>query len=123
MDIQPFLGPPATLLQWLDSCVANPGQQHWLLFKDPHGNTEVTLATEMYPILGDDDFSPEEFDEFEESIHPCGYSNFLNLDQLEDIICNLAMQKENYSRAELLYAVNYYFSHDAFVVVSEGTVS
>jgi hypothetical protein len=49
----------------------------------------------MFPITGDTgDLSDEEFSEFDESINTSGYCYFLNLEQIEDIISNLEMQKK-----------------------------
>ena len=70
----------------------------------------------MFPITGDTrDMSDEEFEEFDRSINKCGFSYFLNQDQLEDILNNLKMQKSDYSKTELVSAIKYYFSHDAFI--------
>lgn len=74
----------------------------------------------MYPILDDGDLSDEEYEEFESSINECGYSNFLNLDQIEGVISNLSMQVNSFTQDELLDAINFYFNRDAFLVVENG---
>lgn len=121
MDIKPFLGEPKRLSQWVEECINNSGQGYWLLFRDVEGEVEISLSTEMFPVTGDTgDLSDEEYEEFDNSIHECGYSNFLNLDQMEDIVSNLKMQKSNYSENELINAIEYYFSHDAFLDIKTG---
>jgi hypothetical protein len=121
MNIQKFLGNPKTLAEWVKICINSPGAGHWLIFKDPDGNTKITLSTLFIPITGNTgDLSDEEFDEFDSSIVQSGDSNFVNLDQLEDIISNLTMQKKNYSKIELLDAIEYYFTHDAFIDMTNG---
>ena len=118
MDIKPFLGSPKPLSKWVDACVNHPGQQYWLIFEDSKVNEEITLSIEMYPITGDTgDLSDEEYEEFDESIIRSGYCNFLNLDQLEDIISNLRMQKPEYAESELQSAITHYFKRDAFITI------
>lgn len=116
MDFQSYLGDPQPLSQWVTACPEKPGLGDWLVFVDPHGEVKPTLETEMYPITGNTgDLSDDEFLEFENSIHANGYSNFLNLDQLEDILINLAMQKRDYSQLDLKNAIDHYFTRDAFI--------
>ena len=118
MNIEPYLGPPQSLLNWLEVCGKERGKGYWLIFKDSGDNQEITLQTEMYPITGDTgEMSDDEYEEFDASINKSGFSNFLNLDQLEDILDNLTMQKKNYTDGELMEAVDHYFERDTFITV------
>lgn len=114
MNISPYLGKPQTLSKWINECIDNPGQQFWLLYLELDIEEDVYLSTQMYPVLNTNELSDEEYDELEQSIIDCGYSYFLSLDQIVDVIENLSMQVDKVTRIELLHAINFYFIHDAF---------
>ena len=56
-------------------------------------------------IVNDEDF-PDEVD---------GYYYYLFVDQIKDVSDNLFFQKNDYSVAELVKAINFYFENDAFI--------
>ena len=121
MDIKPYLGKSKTLDEWVRVCIENPDQGYWLIFHDTAENETLSLNMKMFPITGNtDELSDKEFLEFDASINSNGYCSFLNLDQLEDIISNLEMQKSNYTKEELIKAIEHYFSNDAFVEINNG---
>jgi len=116
MNIEPLIGKSKSIEAWIDECINNRGLGFWLVFDDRIKSEEIELSTELSPIIGDTgDFSDEEFDDFEDSLINNGYNYFLNLDQIEDVIDNYTMQKPSNSKKELLDAVIFYFSRDAFV--------
>ncbi|MEO0796955.1 MAG: hypothetical protein AAFX93_17495 [Verrucomicrobiota bacterium] len=118
MDIEPFIGPSKSLSQWLGDCKENRGQGYWLIFKDLSEQENLSLETEIFPITGNTgELTDDEFIELDDRIVRSGFSNFLNLDQLEDIVDNLNIQKADYNDSELLRAVEHYFSHDAFISI------
>ena len=118
LNFNDFIGDRKSLLDWLATCKARRGLGYWLLFRDADGTTDPSGDTEMFPVTGDTgDLTDDEFEWFDSPIQDNGYSNLLNLDQLEDVIDNLGMQKPDYTDADLIHAVLFYFSRDAFVVV------
>lgn len=113
-----FIGESRSLFEWLSICREQRGLSHWLLYQGASGDLDGD--TEMFPVSGDVwDLSNEQFDWFDAAIRENGYSSFLNLDQLEDVIDNLGLQRQDYSNTDLIDAVKYYFARDAFIVVSQ----
>jgi hypothetical protein len=116
MEIQSFLGDPKPINNWIDEASKNRGLGYWLVFEDEIRTDEISLSTNFYPIVVDaGDLTDEEFDEFEELLFNNGYSYLLNMDQIEDVIDNYTMQKSSPRKEELLEAILFYFSRDAFV--------
>ena len=75
----------------------------------------------MFPITADTgSMSDDEYESFENMIDTSQYSRFLNLDQLEDVITNLSMQRQHYADRELMSAIAFYMDHDAFIVLNNG---
>lgn len=116
MDITPFLGKPGSAKCWIDKCISNRGLGYWLVYEDTPQNDDIQLTTTLLPIVGNtNNFSDQEFDEFENSLFKSGYCYFLNMDQIEDVIDNYTMQKAQWTDSELLEAILFYFERDAFI--------
>lgn len=116
MDITPFLGKPEPVKSWIDKCISNRGLGYWLVYEDTSQNDDIQLTTTLLPIVGNtNNFSDQEFDEFENSLFKSGYCYFLNMDQIEDVIDNYTMQKAQWTDSELLEAILFYFERDAFI--------
>ena len=120
MKIEDCVGQPKTLSEWARQCVDHPGTGSWLLYEDQF-DSALKLETPMFPITADTgSMSDDEYEAFENMIDKSHYSRFLNLDQLEDIITNLSMQRQHYSDRELMSAIAFYMDHDAFIVLNNG---
>ncbi|KZK71337.1 hypothetical protein Q4Q49_09010 [Shewanella sp. SP1S1-7] len=116
MDIGSFLGESEPLKNWINKCIAQRGLQYWLVYQDTVENEVLQLATLLLPIVDDmRDWSNEEIDEFEDSLINNGYCYLLNMDQIEDVIDNYQMQKDNPTDEELLEAIIFYYERDAFM--------
>nr|WP_301541984.1 hypothetical protein [Shewanella sp. KJ2020] len=116
VDITPFLGKPESVKGWIDKCISNRGLGFWLVYEDTPQNDDIQLTTTLLPIVGNtNNFSDQEFDEFENSLFKSGYCYFLNMDQIEDVIDNYTMQKAQWTDSELLEAILFYFERDAFI--------
>lgn len=114
--IKEYLGNPETLDQWVETCINEPGLQYWLVYVET--DEEVELSTPMFPLTeATNDLTDDEYEAFEDNLIRSGYCYFLNLDQIEDVISNLKMQKSDYSKQELIKALNHYFSRDAFIEI------
>ena len=106
-----------SLMYWLkniesmsrDSCL-------WI----PKETVAIGSSTQCLNVDDDIDLSPEEFDERDMEIENKGFTEFLNKDQLEDVMTNLKQQKTDYSDGELFIALNYYWANDAFIVLSNA---
>lgn len=108
------IGKGITLREHLQDCRDDKQSSEWMIFDSMH----YSLDMKVYPVFLDDwDLEPEEYEEIEDNVlsENKGYGNLLNTDQLNDIISNLAMQKEDYAESELEAAINYYNKNDAFI--------
>ena len=115
MKLSEYTNKPQTLHKWIEQTINSRGEGTTLIFEDPDGETEIKLTTLMTPIKVEANYlNDDEFMELEDLIFEEGYSSFLNLDQIEDIVDNLTMQKEKYTDEELLKSINFYFTRDAF---------
>lgn len=118
VDIGSFLGESEPLKNWINKCIAQRGLQYWLVYQDTVENEVLQLATLLLPIVDDmRDWSNEEIDEFEDSLINNGYCYLLNMDQIEDVIDNYQMQKDNPTDEELLEAIIFYYERDAFIIL------
>ncbi len=57
-------------------------------------------------------------DEFDVTVDQMGWRSFLCRSQLEEIITNLKLQRAEYSHQELVSAIDYYWTNDAFIDLS-----
>jgi hypothetical protein len=66
------------------------------------------------------ELSPEEQDELDEYPETVGLKRFLCLSQLQDIVSNLRQQRPSFSERDLMAAINFYWSNDAFIDLRGG---
>lgn len=116
MNLEECLGEPKPLSYWLNRLGEFPAEG-WLLIE--RGTASFAAKTPCWPIVvnGQQEFSPEEQDQFEDLIDESSFTEFLCDRQLEDIVINLSQQKPNYTDTDLMSAIGYYWENDAFYVV------
>ena len=66
-------------------------------------------------VVESTELSPEEQDELDVYPETVGLKCFLCLSQLEDIVSNLREQRPSFSERDLMAAINFYWSNDAFI--------
>jgi len=118
MNLDEHLGPPLPLRDWLDRLGDFPADG-WLTVSA--NTTRVSLDTICRPIVTNGrDLSDDEDDALEAALDAARLTWFLNEDQLEDIVVNLALQVDHYSPEQLLAAIQYYWAHDAFIELRDA---
>jgi len=114
MDWSHAFGPPAPLKRVLETMDALPDQ--WLYI--PLGVEQIEADTPCRAcIVENKELSPEEQDELDEYPETVGLKCFLCLSQLEGIVSNLRQQRPSFSERDLMAAINFYWSNDAFIDV------
>ena len=84
---------------------------------------EIKLETHCYPVEIDSrDVSEEEMVAFEAAWTAAGFKSFLCDGQIREIVGNLEEQRFDHTRAELERAIDFYWRHDAFIVL-DGDVA
>jgi len=117
MDWSRAFGPPQPLKRFLETMHTLPDQ--WLYI--PLGVKQIEAETPCRACLVEGrELSPEEQDELDEYPETVGLKRFLSLSQLEDIVSNLQQQRPSFSERDLMAAINFYWSNDAFVDVRGG---
>ena len=112
MDWSCAFGPPKPLKHFLEAIDALPDQ--WLYI--PLGVEQIEAETPCRARLVEDkELSPEEQDQLDEYPETVGLKCFLCLSQLEDIVSNLREQCPSFSERDLMAAINFYWSNDAFI--------
>lgn len=116
MDWSHAFGKTDTLCNFLTELGSLPDL--WLYISSE--SAAIELDTPCYPLVVDESgLSPEEQDELDVYPETVGLKCFLSLTQLEDIADNLRQQRPNFSNQDLLNAINFYWSRDAFINLSE----
>jgi len=116
MDWSHALGKEEPLRNFLAKLGSRPDQ--WLYVSSE--SAAIELDTPCHPLVVDEsELSPEEQDELDAYPETVGLRCFLCLTQLGDIAENLRQQRPNFSNHELLNAINFYWSRDAFIDLSE----
>ena len=114
MDWSHTFAPPQPLKRFLDALDALPDR--WLYI--PMGVTQIAATTPCRVCVVDGtELSPEEQVELETYPEAIGLQCFLCLTQLESVLANLREQHPAYSESDLLFAIDYYWRHDAFIEV------
>ncbi|WOO39877.1 DUF7716 domain-containing protein [Rubellicoccus peritrichatus] len=86
------------------------GAENWDI-ADLSITTNATLKKQPY------DIEPDEYVEIEELYLASGYSNYLNSDQVADVVTNLKSQKNHYSEEERVKAFEYYSSEGTSITM------
>ena len=116
MPLPAHIGEPKPLSHFIERLTELPAWS-WLYVSD--ATNHVTLALPCYPkTTNSREMSDEESDEFEASVARNGLKCFLSPAQLEDVIDNLRLQRPTHSPNEVLAAIDFYWKHDAFIVLS-----
>ena len=116
MDWSRALGPPMPLSYFLEHLESLP-RDAWLLI--PRVADDIRFDTPCRPrLVSTRDLSEDEANDLDNYFDTAGLKYFFLRDQLEDIVDNLRQQDPAFSEHNLLTAINYYWHHDAFVVLS-----
>jgi hypothetical protein len=83
----------------------------WVYYK---GNLKHNPSFFIDPI-DSRNLSASEYDEHEDELHKNGYANFLNYDQIQDVISNLKSQNRNADIYSIENAILYYYENDSFL--------
>src|SRR5262245_56789567 len=114
MDWSRAFGPPQPLKRFLETLQTLPDQ--WLYI--PIGVKQIEAATPCRArVVEATELSPEEQDELDEYPETIGLKSFLSLSQLQDIVGNLRQQRPSFSERDLMAAIIFYWSNDAFIDV------
>jgi hypothetical protein len=92
-------------------CFVQEKSQHYQWLYIPVVVDELTLNTLCLALSAD----LEDFEEYAEQLMNNGFHEFLSSAQLEEIAGNLQLQKLNYTDAEILAAIRFYWENDAFI--------
>jgi hypothetical protein len=92
-------------------CFLQGKSQHYQWLYIPVMVDELTLDTLCLAL----DSDLEDFEEYAEQLVSNGFHEFLSSAQLEEIAGNLQLQKLNYTDAEILSAIRFYWENDAFI--------
>ena len=111
MDWSRAFGSPQPLKRFLETMHSLPAQ--WLYI--PLGVKQIEAETPCRACIVEG--SPEEQDQLDEYPETVGLKCFLCLSQLEDIVSNLREQRPSFSERDLMAAINFYWSNDAFIDV------
>ena len=81
-------------------------------------NAEIELDTPCYQQDWDHrDLSPEEQNQIDDVIRSSGLRPFFEWQQINMVVENLRMQKQDYSDSDLIRAIRHYWEHDAYIVL------
>jgi hypothetical protein len=117
MDWSRAFGPPQPLKRFLETMYTLPDQ--WLYIPLRVKQIEAETPCRACIVEGTE-LSPEEQDELDEYPETVGLKCFLCLSQLQDIVSNLRQQRPSFSERDLMAAINFYWSNDAFIDVRGG---
>lgn len=82
----------------------------WLYMK----GEVFSLDSDVLFYVADKDLSPEDEKKVRNNFLSSGWAPKLSAEDIEDIILNVYDQLEQPSESELVDAINYYFTNDAF---------
>jgi hypothetical protein len=117
MDWSRAFGPLQPLKRFMETMDTLPDR--WLYI--PLDVKQIEAETPCRAcIVESAELSPEEQDELDEYPETVGLKCFLCLSQLEDIVSNLRQQRPSFSERDLMAAINFYWSNDAFIDVRGG---
>src|SRR5262245_44944280 len=117
MDWSHAFGPPQSLKRFLTTMHGLPDQ--WLYI--PLSVKQIEAETPCRArIVDGTELSSQEQDELDVYPETVGLKCFLSLSQLEDIVSNLQQQRPSFSERDLMAAINFYWSRDAFIDVRGG---
>ncbi|MEE2730705.1 MAG: hypothetical protein VYA55_07760 [Pseudomonadota bacterium] len=108
------IGKGMTLRTHIEACLNDKQASNWMIT----AVDDYSLDMQIYPVFLENwDLDPDEYSMIEDQVLSSGngYANFLNSDQLLDIIENLTAQNPQYTDQELESAINFYSMHDTFI--------
>ena len=118
MSLEDRLGPAQPLREWLSRLGSFPGDGWLVICAD---TTALSLDTACRPVVTDGrDLSDAEHDALDAALEREGLRWFLSEEQLQGVRDNLVLQVRDYSAEQLLWAVQHYWTNDAFVQVRDA---
>ncbi|GAA6170324.1 DUF7716 domain-containing protein [Sessilibacter corallicola] len=108
-----YLGEPKSIREWIEHKDEFPSDGCLHVKSDQLTISMNTLAWPEY--FNPDDFSQNDYDQFDQWLSENNYRPFLSKEQIEGVIENLKQQKPKYSENRLLQALVCYWGTDAFI--------
>lgn len=112
MDIKSYISAGRRLDDWIRFSIANRSYTNPLCIK--REDSKVNLDTPIY-LLMDEHLSETRKTTLYNELFNNGYSLFISIHELADVIETLAEQRPYYNNDELVESINYYFENRDFL--------